>query len=118
MDQLFEIERRARTWEELKILRARESTKKLEEIKYLLEDYRTQFFSEDDFCKAIHYVLSAWAEFTAFTKDIQLPLSNNDAERALRHAVPCRENFYGSKTINGADTAATELRLENTLCFL
>ena len=106
IDDLFAIERKARTWDELKKLREVESVKKLEEIKNLLHEYQAQFFSEDAFCKAIHYVLSAWAEFTAFTKDIQLPLSNNDAERALRHAVLGRKNFYGSKTINGADTAA------------
>lgn len=107
IDQLFEIERKAHTWAELKIIRASESTIKLGEIKELLQEYHTQFFNEDDFCKAIHYVLSAWTEFTAFVQDVQLPLSNNDAERALRHAVLGRKNFYGSKTINGADTAAT-----------
>lgn len=106
IDDLFAIERKARTWDELKKLREVDSVKKLEEIKNLLHEYQAQFFGEDNFCKAIHYVLSAWAEFTAFTKDIQLPLSNNDAERALRHAVLGRKNFYGSKTINGADTAA------------
>lgn len=42
-----------------------------------------------------------------FLKDLSLPLSNNDAERALRHVVLGRKNFAGSKTINGADVAAT-----------
>jgi transposase len=107
INELFAIERRAKTWGQLKALREIESPKILSELKVLLEKYRADFFDRDDFCKATHYVLSAWTEFTAFTKDVRLPLSNNDAERALRHAVLGRKNFNGSKTINGADTAAT-----------
>lgn len=76
-------------------------------IKKALEDYRAELFDRDAFCKAIQYVLSSWKEFTAFLNDVQIPLSNNDAERTLMHAVLGRKNFYGSKTINGADTAAT-----------
>jgi len=107
IDDLFDIERKARTWSELKVLRESESKPKLEEIKCLLEEARADFFDRDDFCKAANYVLSAWAEFTAFASDVRLPLSNNDAERALRHAVLGRKNFNGSKSINGADAAAT-----------
>jgi transposase len=107
IDDLFEIERKARTWPELEALRKNESKPKLAEIKSLLEDARAEFFDQDDFCKAANYVLSAWAEFTAFADDVRLPLSNNEAERALRHAVLGRKNFNGSKTINGADVAAT-----------
>jgi len=106
IDDLFDIERKARNWDELAVLRKTESSEKLEEIKGLLEEGRANFFDQDDFCKAAHYVLSAWKEFTAFVDDIRLPLSNNDAERALRHAVLGRKNFNGSKTINGADVAA------------
>ena len=34
-------------------------------------------------------------------------VSNNEAERTIRHAVMGRKNFYGSRTHNGADVAAT-----------
>ena len=44
---------------------------------------------------------------TEFLNDLTLPLSNNDAERALWHVVMGRKNFNGSKTINGADIAAS-----------
>jgi len=107
INKLFAIERKAKTWDQLKALRETESAEKLSDLKVLLEKYRAEFFDRDDFCKAIHYILSAWTEFTAFTKDIRMPLSNNDAERALRQAVLGRKNFNGSKTINGADTAAS-----------
>jgi len=86
-DDLFEIERRVKTWELLKALRETESREKLSELKELLEKYRSEFFDQDEFCKAIHYVLSAWSEFTLFIEDVQLPLSNNDAERALRQRI-------------------------------
>ncbi len=107
IDDLFDIEREARTWEDLARLRAEKSTKKIEEIKNVLHEIRANFFNHDDFCKAANYVLTGWKEFTAFLTDMRLPLSNNSAERALRHAVLGRKNFNGSKTINGADTAAT-----------
>ncbi|MBI4404517.1 MAG: transposase [Deltaproteobacteria bacterium] len=57
--------------------------------------------------KAIDYCLGRWKELSAFVDHLQLPLTNNDAERALRHVVMGRKNFAGSKTINGADVAAT-----------
>ena len=107
IDDLFEIERKAKTWAELKRLRETESETKTLEIYKLLQAVRAEFFDRDDLCKAAQYVLGGWAEFTAFLKDSRLPLSNNAAERALRHAVLGRKNFNGSKTINGADVAAT-----------
>ena len=33
-------------------------------------------------------------------------LLNNDAERAVRQTVMGRKNFYGSRSINGADVAS------------
>ena len=35
-----------------------------------------------------------------------MPISNNAAERALRHVVLGRKNYTASKTIDGADLAA------------
>ncbi len=42
---------------------------------------------------------------TNFLKGVKVPLTNIDAERAVRQSVMGRKNFYGS--INGADLAAT-----------
>ncbi len=106
IDDLFAIERKARTWEELAALRKNESVKKLDEIKALLYGIQADFFDKDDLCKAANYILEAWTEFTAFVNNVEIPLSNNAAERALRHVVLGRKNFNGSKTINGADVAA------------
>ena len=64
--------------------------------------------------KSIRYLLNNWGEFTAFLDDIRVPLSNNDAERALCHSVLGRKNFYGSKTINGADVASVHYTIIET----
>ena len=106
-DDLFAIEREAKTSAELGELRETKSKAKGEEIYRLLQAVRADFFNNDEICKAANYVLSGWTEFTAFINDLRLPLSNNAAERALRHAVLGRKNLNGSKTINGADAAAT-----------
>ncbi|RME17128.1 MAG: IS66 family transposase [Bdellovibrio sp.] len=107
INSLFAIERRAQTWDELRQLRKTESKACLEDLKELLLKYQSEFFDRDEFCKATSYLLSDWEHFTAFVEDITLPLSNNDAERALRHSVLGRKNFYGSKSIDGADIAST-----------
>jgi transposase len=107
MDDLFDYEREAKTWDDLKLIRTLKSKPKTEEIRALLQKVQAEFFNRDELCKAAHYILSGWTEFTAFLEDTRLPLCNNAAERALRHAVLGRKNFNGSKTINGADTAAT-----------
>ena len=60
----------------------------------------------DGLVKAIDYCLKYWSGLTLFLKDLSVPLSNNDAERALRHVVMGRKNFAGSKSIDGADVAA------------
>ena len=93
--------------EELKKIRESKSKIKIAEIKEDLEIIQRDFFDQSELCKAANYVLTGWVEFTAFTENMALPLTNNDAERALRHAVLGRKNFNGSKTINGADVAAT-----------
>jgi len=64
--------------------------------------------------KAIRYLLGHWKEFTVFLDDIRVPLSNNHAERSLRHTVLGRKNFYGSKTIDGADVAADHYTIVET----
>lgn len=107
IDKLCEYEREAKTWADLKVIREKKSKLMLVEIKEDLEVIQRDFFDQSELCKAANYILTGWPEFTAFTENMALPLTNNDAERALRHAVLGRKNFNGSKTINGADVAAT-----------
>lgn len=57
--------------------------------------------------KAIEYLTKRWDGFTLFLGDTRIPLSNNEAERTIRHAVVGRKNYYGSGNHTGAETAAT-----------
>lgn len=107
IDKLCEYEREAKTWSDLKVIRESKSKLMLAKIKEDLEIIQRDFFDQSELCKAANYILTGWPEFTAFIENMALPLTNNDAERALRHAVLGRKNFNGSKTINGADVAAT-----------
>lgn len=106
IDKLFVIEAKAKTFEQLRDLRRVESKLVLEEFRQWMFDVASKYLAESGIRKAINYSMNLWQELTRFTEDLSLPLSNNDAERALRHIVMGRKNFNGSKTINGADTAA------------
>jgi transposase len=107
IDQLFALEARAASFEELREIRKIQSANLIEQLYVWLIEVRTHFLPGEGIVSAANYCLKFWAELTLFLKDLSLPLSNNDAERAMRHIVMGRKNFNGSKTINGADTAAS-----------
>jgi len=107
IDRLFEIEREATSFEELSRLRKDKSkliTKDLHQM--LLEEYQKSRPGSQK-RKAIEYLTKRWAGFMLFLDDTRIPLSNNEAERTIRHAVVGRKNYYGSGNHAGADTAAT-----------
>lgn len=106
MEDLFGIEYEAKTYEELGVLRREKSKPLTDKIYAWLIERKARHLPESAFTKAVDYLLKRWKEFTVFLTDVRIPLSNNEAERSIRHAVMGRKNFYGSKTINGADTAA------------
>ena len=116
IDELFAVEREAgRSFEKLKILREEKSRVLADIIKTWLDDKNSKYLlSENEMAKAIRYLLGHWKEFTVFLDDIRVPLSNNHAERSLRHSVLGRKNFYGSKTIDGADVAADHYTIVET----
>lgn len=105
--KLFQVEHRAKSFEELTKLRLQESSKIIEEIKSWLLAPRESARRGSHLLKAIEYPLKYWNGLTLFLADTRVPLTNNEAERTIRHAVMGRKNFYGSRTHNGADTAAT-----------
>jgi transposase len=107
IDELFKIERSAKTFEALRHARQTQSVAQLEKFRRWMLETRGKFFPQDGITKAIDYCLKLWPGLTLFSKDLTLPLSNNEAERALRHVVMGRKNFLGSKSIDGADVAAT-----------
>lgn len=58
------------------------------------------------FRKAIEYSINQWPQLIKFLDDPVMPLTNNEAERSIRQVVMGRKNFYGSRSIDGADLAA------------
>jgi transposase len=107
IDKLFEIEAKAVSFAELRELRKKEAREQVEKIHEALLGLQGRFLPGEGISKAVAYCLKFWPELTLFLEDLSVPISNNDAERALRHVVLGRKNFVGSKTIDGADLAAT-----------
>ena len=75
-------------------------------MKAWLEESYLKARGESTFLKAIKYSLKRWKELTLFLEYPEMPLTNNEAERTIRHAVMGRKNFYGSRSIDGADITA------------
>jgi transposase len=107
IDKLFAVERRARTHDELKALREAESKPLIDDIRRWMEAKYACCLPRSPLRAAINYTMGIWTGLTKFLADTRIPLSNNDAERTLRHAVVGRKNYYGSKSVDGADMAAT-----------
>jgi transposase len=107
MKKLFEIERKAKNYDELKLLREAESKVQTDLIyEWLIKKKAENPLRENHLAKAINYTLKLWEGLTVFLTDVRMPLTNNEAERGIRQSVMGRKNFYGSHSINGADVAA------------
>jgi hypothetical protein len=107
MDELFHLEKLAKSYGELKKIRKEQSQPIVDKIWNWLIENKVKSRPESHLEKAINYMFNHWQGLTKFLKDVRIPLSNNEAERAVRHSVMGRKNFYGSRTINGADVTAT-----------
>jgi transposase len=107
IDGLFEIDRQAQSFPELKEKRRTHSRATVMSIYHQLQKEHLDTRAGSQKRKAIEYLLKRWDGFTHFIYDERMPLSNNEAERTIRHAVVGRKNFYGAATHSGADTAAT-----------
>ncbi len=107
IDELFRLERTADDFAALRTVRREKSKNALQRFHDWLIETRSKHLPEAGLTKAIDYCLKLWSGLSLFTTDLSVPLTNNDAERALRHVVVGRKNFLGSKSIDGADTAAT-----------
>jgi transposase len=59
-------------------------------------------------------ILNDWDAVIAFVHDPRLPPTNNDAERALRHAVIARRISYGTRTDEGSRFYAAGLSIIET----
>lgn len=106
IDELFAIEREAKDFEHLKDLRQERSKILVDKLRNLLFEMKPRARGDSGLEGAINYVFNHWGGLTLFLENIKIPLSNNEVERTIRHAVVGRKNFHGSRSINGADVAA------------
>lgn len=107
INDLFKTEHKAKDFKELKRLRHQESKPTLKKLKELLCDELPRSRVDSQKKKAIEYALKRWDGLTMFVDETKLPLSNNEAERTIRHAVVGRKIYYGSGNHTGVETAAT-----------
>jgi transposase len=107
IDKLFENEREATSFAALKIIREEKSRPTAEKLHALLLEEHPKSRPGSQKRKAIEYSTKRWPGLTLFLDDLRLPISNNEAERTIRHAVMGRKNYYGSGNHEGAKTAAT-----------
>ncbi|MEM9400783.1 MAG: IS66 family transposase [Verrucomicrobiota bacterium] len=107
IDELFSLERLAKNFEDLERIRSEQSKPIVDKIWNWLVENKMKARGESHLEKAVNYMFNHWGGLTKFLENVRIPLSNNEAERAARHSVMGRKNFYGSRTINGADVTAT-----------
>lgn len=104
--ELSSFEKQAKDFEDLKLIRQTKSKPLIEKMHSWLVEYYPKSRPELGFRKAISYSLNNWTELIKFLDDPVIPLTNNEAERSIRQVVMGRKNFYGSRSIDGADLAA------------
>ncbi len=105
-EELFKIEYLARNFDELREIRNQRSRPIIDKMRAWLFEQWPEARAESELQKAMAYTMNHWTELTKFLVDPIIPLSNNEAERTIRQAVMGRKNFYGSRSIDGADVAA------------
>lgn len=105
--ELSLYEKQAKDFEDLKIIRQTKSRPLIEKMHKWLLDQLPKSRAELGFRKAIEYSINQWPQLIKFLDDPVIPLTNNEAERSIRQVVMGRKNFYGSRSIDGADLAAT-----------
>ncbi len=107
MEELFHIERMAENFNDLKVKRETQSKIIIDKIKAWALENKLKARGESELLKAINYLMNHWDGLIKFLDDVKIPLTNNEVERTIRHSVMGRKNFYGSRSINGADVTST-----------
>lgn len=70
------------------------------------------------FAKGVRYLKNQWRPLTLFLDDPEIPLTNNEAERAVRGPVRGRKVHHGSHSERGARVAALLYSLMETCRLL
>jgi transposase len=102
--QLYEVERNAKTMNELESLRAERSKKILYQINDWIYQVDGGYLENSAFGKAMKYYKLRKDKLSLFITNKNVPIDNNQAERQQRCPVMGRKNFLHFKSITGADT--------------
>ena len=102
--QMYDIDARAETEEQLAMLRATESCDVLSQMRTWLGSVST--ISSTDIGAAIRHTMRYWDRLTRLADDPRVWLDNNRTERAFRGPVVGRRNHFGSKSRRGTEAAA------------
>ena len=103
IDSLYDIEKRAGSFEELALLRRRESAPIVKKIDDWVASMEGHYLESTVKGKAINYYKERFDGLHYFLYDANVPIDNNMAERRQRCPVMGRKNFLHFKSINGAD---------------
>jgi transposase len=76
------------------------------ELECWMREQYTRLSRHNDLAKAINYMLTRWAAFTAFLQDGRICLTNNAAERALRGIALGRKSWLFAGSDRGGERAA------------
>ena len=75
---------------------------------------RNRYENENKVRDLAREILNDWEAVIAFVSDLSLPPTNNDAERALRHAVIARRISFATRTDEGSRFDAAALSVIET----
>jgi len=129
IDDLYDIEHEAKDFDDLRELRKTKSTPKVEEIEKWIKDKKGKYLENSSIGKAIKYITPRLSPikhkgkivntknkgaFKEFLSNPYIPIDNNMAERAQIDPVMGRNNFYGFRSLDGADIGMTLYTLIGT----
>jgi hypothetical protein len=101
IQQLYDVEERARTWTAAAraALRQHEAEPVLDRIEAYLAQLARRALPKSVLAKAVSYAQNQWQALRRYTTDGRLSIDNNVSERTLRHQAIGRKNwlFLGSR---------------------
>jgi transposase len=106
--QLYRIEANGRTLpaDERRAIRQREAVPILEAFGTWLDEQSCQVLPKSPLGKAIAYARNQWPDLQTYTRDGELSIDNNLAERTLRAQAIGRKNYLFVGSDRGGRTAA------------
>jgi transposase len=106
--QLYELERRAKDWDEASRLRLRQELALpiLAQLKAWLESEREAVLPKSPLAEAIGYAMNNWSALIRYTEAGFLSIDNNVAEREMKRIAIGRKNWLHVGSSKGGRTAA------------